>query len=44
MASVVTIMKLSDSYNDFKSKLDRIHGRYGDQMEIPFEFDDLEDD
>lgn len=29
MASVVTIMKLSDNYEDFHEKLDRLHPRYG---------------
>jgi P63C domain len=30
LASVVTIMKLSRDYDDFKTKLDSIHPRYGD--------------
>lgn len=29
LASVVTIMKLSDNYQEFMSKLDRVHPRYG---------------
>ncbi len=41
MASVVTIMKLSDGYRDFKSKLDRIHGKYDETMAMDFgELDD----
>lgn len=30
MASVVTIMKLSDDYDDFHAKLDRLHPKYGE--------------
>lgn len=32
MASVVTIMKLSRDYDDFLSKLDQIHPRYGENL------------
>lgn len=39
MASVVTIMKLSESYKDFIEKLDRIHPRYNETMELPFAYD-----
>jgi hypothetical protein len=38
LSSVVTIMKLSSDYNDFKSKLDIIHPVYGET--IPIEFGD----
>lgn len=34
LASVITIMKLSNTYDDFKDKLDRIHVRYGDTMPL----------
>jgi len=34
MASVVTVMKLSDGYADFKRKLDRIHPRFGETIEM----------
>jgi hypothetical protein len=34
MASVVTVMKLSDSYPDFKVKLDKIHPRFGETIEM----------
>ena len=37
LASVVTIMRLSRDYDDFVAKLDQIHPRYGDTLEIPFE-------
>jgi hypothetical protein len=37
LASVITIMKLSNNYEDFKRKLDRIHAPYGQTMEIPFD-------
>lgn len=41
LTSVVTIMKLSNDWKDFKGKLDRIHTAYNDTMPLPF---DLEDD
>lgn len=41
LTSVVTIMKLSNDWKDFKSKLDRIHTAYNDTMPLPF---DLEND
>ncbi len=34
LASVVTAMKLSDDYSDFKCKLDRLHPRYDRTMEM----------
>ncbi len=37
LASVVTIMKLSKDYEDFKRKLDQIHTRYGNNLELPFD-------
>ena len=36
LASVVTLMKLSEDWDDFKDKIDRIHPRYGDTMVLPF--------
>lgn len=42
LGSVVTVMKLSRNWNDFRVKLDQIHPRYGDTMPLPF--DDLETD
>lgn len=41
ITSVTTIMKLSDKWLDFKSKLDRIHPAYNETMVLPF---DLKDD
>ncbi len=35
LASVITVMKLSDCYDDFLAKLDRTHPRYGDTMLLP---------
>src|SRR5262249_50885622 len=35
LASVVTIMKLSRSYDDFMLKLDQIHPRFGDTIALP---------
>lgn len=40
LASVVTIMKLSDQWDDFKNKLDRIHPAYNETMLLPFELKD----
>ena len=41
LASVITIMKLSGDYMDFKSKLDHIHPPYDEPLRL--NFDDLED-
>ncbi len=38
LGSVVTIMKLSDSWYEFMGRLNRLHPRYGDT--IPMEFED----
>lgn len=37
LGSVVSIMKLSENWSDFLSKLERIHPRYGETMPLPFE-------
>jgi hypothetical protein len=37
LGSVVTLMKLSSDWNDFRDKLDRIHPRFGDTMMLPFD-------
>lgn len=37
LGSVVTLMKLSDDWDDFQHKLDRIHPRFGDTAMLPFE-------
>ncbi|WP_313230150.1 P63C domain-containing protein [Sphingobium yanoikuyae] len=34
MASVITIMKLSDDYDDFHGKLDRLHPKFGDTIPL----------
>lgn len=39
LGSVVTLMKLSTNYDDFKVKLDKIHPRVGDPMTLPFDDD-----
>lgn len=36
LGSVVTLMKLSDDWGNFKTKLDRFHPQYGKQMALPF--------
>ncbi len=41
LASVITIMKLSGDYTDFKRKLDHIHPPYDEALK--FDFGDLED-
>jgi hypothetical protein len=33
---VVTLMKLSKDWNDFRDKINRIHPRYGETMVLPF--------
>ncbi|MDX2258014.1 MAG: P63C domain-containing protein [Hyphomicrobiaceae bacterium] len=40
LGSVVSIMKLSTDWADFKAKLDRIHPRFDKTLEMPFEFKD----
>jgi len=42
LGSVVTLMKLSDDYRDFRLKLDRIHPPFGKTLPLPF--DQTEDD
>lgn len=37
LASIVTILKLSKSPKEFKDNVDRIHTRYGNTIQIPFE-------
>lgn len=44
LASAITIMKLSNDYNDFKLKLDQIHPLYGQTMLLQMDtFDDSKD-
>jgi hypothetical protein len=40
LASVTTIMALSDDYEDFKKKLNRRHPRYAENMAFDFDNDD----
>lgn len=42
LVSVVTIMRLSSGYKDFKEKIDRIHPRYNETL--PMDFALIEDD
>ena len=42
LASVTTVMRLSNKYDDFIEKLDQIHPRYDET--IPFDFGDASDD
>lgn len=43
LGSVVTLMKLSKDWNDFRAKLEMIHPRIGDTMLLPFEDDERDD-
>lgn len=43
MASVITAMKLSDDYPDFKNKLERLHPRYDETMAMDFVSEDDDD-
>jgi hypothetical protein len=36
----VTVMKLSKDWPDFMSKLDQIHPRLGDTIQLPLEYRD----
>jgi hypothetical protein len=40
LGSVVTLMKLSDDWNDFMRKLNRLHPRVGDNLQLPLYDDD----
>jgi hypothetical protein len=35
LASVTTIMKLVDEYDDFEVKLDRVHPRFDETLALP---------
>jgi hypothetical protein len=37
LAAVVTTMQLSDDYDDFIRKLDRVKPRFGDTLPLPLE-------
>jgi P63C domain len=43
LGSVVTIMKLSDEWSDFKAKIDRLHPRYGQTVQLALDFDTSDD-
>ena len=40
LGSVVTLMKLSTDWNDFRDKVERIHPRFGETMVLPFDEED----
>lgn len=42
MSSVITIMKLSDNYDDFLLKLNRIHPQFNETLPLPLEYEDME--
>jgi hypothetical protein len=37
LGSVVTMMRLSDTWQDFMAKLDRFHPRYGETLQLPLD-------
>jgi hypothetical protein len=39
LGSVITLMKLSDDWDDFMRKLERLHPRVGDTLPLPFDDD-----
>jgi hypothetical protein len=43
LGSVVTLMKLSENYEDFKVKLDRIHPAYGRTLALALEYEEESD-
>lgn len=44
LGSVVTMMKLSRDWHDFKGKIDRLHPRYNETLPLPLDYKDDEDD
>lgn len=44
LGSVVTIMKLSTDWHDFKAKLDRLHPRFSQPTQLSFEYGDDDDE
>lgn len=44
LGSVVTMMKLSSEWHDFMEKLDRLHPRYGETIQLPFDYKKEDDD
>jgi hypothetical protein len=44
LGSVVTIMKLSNEWEDFMEKIDTIHPRFNSQLSLPLEYNANDDD
>jgi hypothetical protein len=44
LGSVVTLMKLSDSWKDFMHKVDKLHPKFGSTLSMDFEYKKDEDD
>ncbi len=44
LGSIVTMMKLSDGWHDFMEKLDRLHPKYGETMQLPLDYEQAKDD
>jgi hypothetical protein len=42
--SVVMMMKLSDSWRDFMGRLDRLHPKYGETMQLQLDYEQSKDD
>lgn len=44
LGAVVAVMKLSNGWQDFMQKLDRLYPAYGDTLQLPFDYDAGKDD
>jgi hypothetical protein len=44
LGSIVTMMKLSRDWHDFKNKIDRLHPRYNETLPLPLDYKDEDDD
>lgn len=44
LGSVVTLMKLSNNWNDFMDKLNRLHPKYGETIPLPLDYRQEKDD
>jgi hypothetical protein len=44
LGSVVTMMKLSSDWHDFMKKIDRLHPKFGEQMILPLDYEQSNDD
>ena len=42
LASVITLMKISNRYSEFEGLLDRVHPKYNETMPLPFDYPESE--